>query len=69
MAARMEKTKTPGIYKRGSRYVVVWEHPGVSKSSRSARWRRRVRNRASAASTVSAGRRLARHSLTMRASG
>ena len=24
MAARMEKTKTPGIYRRGSRYVVVY---------------------------------------------
>ena len=28
MAARMEKTKTPGVYKRGSRYVVVWQHNG-----------------------------------------
>jgi integrase len=28
MAAKLEKTGTPGIYKRGSRYVVVWEHRG-----------------------------------------
>lgn len=28
MAAKMEKTRTPGIYKRGGRYVVVWQHRG-----------------------------------------
>jgi integrase len=28
MAAKLEKTATPGIYKRGSRYVIVWEHRG-----------------------------------------
>jgi len=28
MAAAMEKTAWPGIYRRGSRYVVVWEHHG-----------------------------------------
>lgn len=28
MAAKMERTRTPGIYKRGSRYVVVWTHRG-----------------------------------------
>lgn len=28
MAAKMKKTKYPGIYKRGSRYVVTWEHRG-----------------------------------------
>jgi integrase len=28
MAARMEKTRHPGIYKRGSRYVVVWRANG-----------------------------------------
>lgn len=28
MAARMEKTKTPGVYRRGGRYVVVWQHKG-----------------------------------------
>src|SRR5918999_4268846 len=27
-APRMERTKTPGVYKRGSRYVVVWQHRG-----------------------------------------
>ncbi len=25
---KMERTKTPGIYRRGSRYVVVWRHRG-----------------------------------------
>jgi len=33
MAARMEKTKTPGVYKRGSRYVVVWRHKGRQHKS------------------------------------
>lgn len=28
MAPAMVKTKTPGIYKRGGRYVVVWRHRG-----------------------------------------
>lgn len=28
MAAKMERTRYPGIYKRGSRYVVVWRHRG-----------------------------------------
>jgi integrase len=28
MAAPLEKTRYPGIYKRGSRYVVVWTHRG-----------------------------------------
>ena len=28
MAARLEKTRHSGIYKRGSRYVAVWEHRG-----------------------------------------
>jgi integrase len=28
MAAKMERTSTPGIYRRGSRYVVVWRHRG-----------------------------------------
>src|SRR5687768_10164285 len=31
MAAKMVKTRTPGIYKRGSRYVVVWEHKGSQR--------------------------------------
>jgi hypothetical protein len=30
MAARIEKTHHAGIYKRGSRYVVVWEHHWVA---------------------------------------
>jgi hypothetical protein len=36
MAAPMEKTRHPGIYKRGSRYVVVWRANGKQhrKSSR-----------------------------------
>jgi hypothetical protein len=29
MAAKLEKTTTPGIYRRGSRSVVVWRHRGV----------------------------------------
>lgn len=33
MPARMEKTATPGVYKRGSRYVVVWRHKGRQHKS------------------------------------
>lgn len=33
MAAPLVKTKTPGIYRRGSRYVVVWRHRGVQHKS------------------------------------
>ena len=29
----MERTSTPGIYKRGSRYVVVWQHRGRQHKS------------------------------------
>jgi integrase len=29
--AVMEKTKTPGVYKRGNRYVVTWRHRGKPK--------------------------------------
>lgn len=28
MAAKLEKTRYPGIYKRGSRYVIMWKHRG-----------------------------------------
>lgn len=28
MAAKLEKTRHPGIYRRGSRYVVIWTHRG-----------------------------------------
>lgn len=28
MAPKMERTRTPGIFKRGDRYVVVWRHRG-----------------------------------------
>lgn len=28
MAAKLERTRYPGIYKRGSRYVITWEHRG-----------------------------------------
>jgi integrase len=31
MAAPMQKTSTPGVYKRGSRYVVVYRHNGKQK--------------------------------------
>lgn len=33
MAAGMEKTRHPGIYKRGGRYVVVWTHKGRQHKS------------------------------------
>ena len=33
MAAKMEKTSTPGIYRRGSKYVVVWEYRGKQHKS------------------------------------
>jgi len=28
MAAKMQKTRYPGIYRRGGSYVVVWRHKG-----------------------------------------
>lgn len=28
MAAKLEKTRHSGIYKRGSPYVIVWKHRG-----------------------------------------
>jgi integrase len=28
MAAKLQRTRYPGIYKRGSRYVITWEHRG-----------------------------------------
>jgi hypothetical protein len=28
MSARMEKTPTAGVFKRGSRYVVTWRYRG-----------------------------------------
>jgi integrase len=33
MAPRLERTRTPGIYKRGDRYVVVWRHRGKQHKS------------------------------------
>jgi integrase len=33
MGAQLAKTSTPGIYKRGSRYVVVWRHRGHQHKS------------------------------------
>jgi integrase len=30
---KLARTKTPGIYKRGSRYVVVWRHRGKQHKS------------------------------------
>ncbi len=30
---KLEKTKTPGIYKRGNRYVVIWRHRGKQHKS------------------------------------
>ena len=28
MAAKLEKTRYPGIYRRGARYVITWEYRG-----------------------------------------
>ena len=33
MAAKLEKTGTPGIYRKGNRYVVVWKHRGRQHKS------------------------------------
>ncbi len=33
MAVTMEKTKTPGVYKRGGRYVATWRHRGKQHKS------------------------------------
>jgi integrase len=33
MAVKLEKTRTPGIFKRGSRYVVVWRYRGRQHKS------------------------------------
>jgi hypothetical protein len=33
MAAPLVKTKTPGVYKRGDRYVVIWRHRGKQHKS------------------------------------
>jgi hypothetical protein len=32
MAAKLEKTRTPGIYRRGSRYAVVFRVDGRQRS-------------------------------------
>lgn len=37
MALQMEKTKTPGIYRRGSRYVVVYRDPSGRQRKQAAR--------------------------------
>jgi hypothetical protein len=37
MAAKMEKTKTPGIFKRGSRYVVVYRDAEGKQRKEAAR--------------------------------
>ena len=53
MAARMEKTRHAGIYKRGERrYVVVWQHKGRQHKSfhrTLAEYDGRARKRASSA--------------------
>ena len=33
MAAKLERTRHPGIYRRGGRYVVVWQHRGRQHKS------------------------------------
>src|SRR4051794_22182339 len=30
---KMKRTRTPGVYKRGDRYVVVWQHKGKQRKS------------------------------------
>jgi hypothetical protein len=37
MAATMERTQTPGIFKRGNRYVVVFRDPAGRQRKRFAR--------------------------------
>ena len=32
---KMERTRHPGIYKRGGRYVVVWRHRGRQQDRKS----------------------------------
>jgi hypothetical protein len=44
----LERTVAPGIYRRGSRYVVVYRSRVVSASSTPARWPRRGPSRSSA---------------------
>jgi integrase len=58
MAAKLEKTRTPGVFKRGSRYVVTFRHRGPSTARASAPTRRRARRRL-AATAGSASRPLA----------
>jgi hypothetical protein len=36
MAAKLEKTKTPGVYRRGSRYVVVYYVDGKQRRESAA---------------------------------
>ena len=31
LGRRLEKTRTPGIYKRDNRYIVIWRHCGRSR--------------------------------------
>jgi hypothetical protein len=44
MSARLERTATPGIYKRGSRYVVTFRDPLGRQRKRSARTLAEARN-------------------------
>ena len=37
MAAKLEKTSTPGVFKRGSRYVVIYRDAGGRQRQESAR--------------------------------
>jgi Phage integrase, N-terminal SAM-like domain len=51
MAAKLEKTSTPGIFKRGNRYAVIYRDAGGRQRQESARTfdgARRLRNKRSA---------------------
>ena len=37
MAARLEKTNTPGVFKRGNRYAVIYRDAGGRQRQESAR--------------------------------
>jgi hypothetical protein len=43
MAAKMEKTQTPGIFKRGGRYVFSYRVDGQQRWESCARWQKPAR--------------------------
>jgi hypothetical protein len=58
-AAKMERTRYPGISKRGSRYVVVWRHRRQQHRRSSGCSPRPARRRASATASTASRRRAA----------